>query len=101
VTTRPWRLSSTNCECPESTCQARNRLRIIASHESKNEVSMYNPFVLACNYALGALSEIDVHGLPEFTKEKQLDFVRDHDRVVLSKDLKRASRTKPDIVLLQ
>ena len=63
---------------------------------------MYNPFVVACNHALDELSEInDVDGLPKFTTEKQIVFVRNHDRAVRSDSHQRESRARPDIVLLQ
>jgi hypothetical protein len=70
---------------PNPPIQVRNRLWIIASREAKNEVNMYNPFVLACNYALETLSEIDVHRLPKFSEEKQPVFVHNHDIVCVPK----------------
>ena len=63
---------------------------------------MYDPFVLACNHALDGLSEIDdVDGLPEFTAQKRIVFVRNFDRAVRSDSHQRESRERPDIVLLQ
>ena len=63
---------------------------------------MYNPFVRACNYTLEALSEIDdIPGLPKFSKENQIVFVRNHDRSIKTGNHQRVSRVKPDIVLLQ
>jgi hypothetical protein len=62
---------------------------------------MYDPFVRACNYALHKLSKVNVGGLPEFEKHKQIVFVRNHDRAVMSGSHLRNSRVRPDIVLLQ
>jgi len=62
---------------------------------------MYNPFVLACNYALDQLSRVQVEGLPPFSEEKQIVFVRNHDRPVHSHNHQRDCRARPDIVLLQ
>jgi hypothetical protein len=61
---------------------------------------MYNPFVVACNYALDEFSRINVEGLPEFSPEKQIVFVRNHDRSVGSYGHDRNSRVMPDIVIL-
>jgi hypothetical protein len=63
---------------------------------------MYEPFVRACNFALQEISAInDVDGLPKFSEDKEIVFVRNHDRSVGSEDPERTSLTKPDIVLLQ
>jgi hypothetical protein len=62
---------------------------------------MYDPFVRACNCALAELSEINVKGLPQFVDDKQIVFVRNHDRAVKSGNHQRESRVRPDIVLLQ
>jgi hypothetical protein len=62
---------------------------------------MYNPFVRACNYALDKLSEVNVGGLPAYDEKKQIVFVRNHDRAVMSGSHQRDSRVRPDIVLLQ
>jgi hypothetical protein len=62
---------------------------------------MYDPFVLACNFALDKLSEIKGVGeLPAFLPRKQIAFARNHDRAILSGNLQRESRVRPDIVLL-
>ena len=63
---------------------------------------MYDPFVRACNYALEELSKIqNVGGLPPFTEEKRIVFLRNNDQAVGSDSRRRNSRVKPDIVLLQ
>ena len=62
---------------------------------------MYTPFVLACNYALDKLSEINVEGLPAFEQKKQIVFFRSHDRSVRSDHHNRMSLVKPEILLLQ
>ena len=63
---------------------------------------MYKPFVRACNYALEALSAInDVDGLPQFSEEKQIVFVHNHNRSIYSGSHLRESQVKPDIVVLQ
>ena len=64
-------------------------------------MDMYNPFVVACNYALDELSHVEVPGLPEFSDEKQIVFVRNHDRSVRSHHHNRECRVRPDIVLLR
>src|SRR5882762_3171896 len=75
---------------------------MIVSRDAKDELNMYDPFVRACNYALDALSVVnDVDGLPEFSGEKQIVFVRNDDRAVLSGSHQRESRARPDIVLVQ
>ena len=63
---------------------------------------MYDPFVRACNYALDELSGINgVDGLPKFTAQKRIVFVRNFDRAVHSDSHQRESRERPDIILLQ
>jgi len=41
---------------------------------------MCKPFVLACNYALDKLSEIEVQGLPPFELGNQIAFVHNSDQ---------------------
>ena len=62
---------------------------------------MYNPFVQACNHSLDKLSAVEIEGLPSYKPEKQIVFVRNHDRSVKSPNHRRATQVKPDIVLLQ
>ena len=62
---------------------------------------MYTSFVLACNYALDKLSEINVEGLPAFEPRKQIVFFRNHGRSVHSDHHNRKSLVGPDILLLQ
>src|SRR5882757_1382387 len=62
---------------------------------------MHDPFVRACNYALDKLSKIQVEGLPPFSNDQQIVFVRNHDRSVESDSHQRESLVRPDIVLLQ
>ena len=62
---------------------------------------MYNSFVLACNYALDKLSCVNIEGLPRCSPEKQLVFVRNHDRSVKSNSHQREPQVKPDVVLLR
>ena len=62
---------------------------------------MYKPFVRACNYALEALSAINVDGMPKFSELKQIVFVCNHDRSVHSENHLRESQVKPDVVLLR
>jgi len=61
---------------------------------------MYKPFVAACNYALDEFARFQVEGLPRFSEEKQIVFVRAHDRSVKSRHPMRESRLRPDIVVL-
>ena len=61
---------------------------------------MYEPFVKACNYALHRLSQIQIEGLPACSDEKQIVFVRNHDKTVDSGSHKRKSLLKPDIALI-
>ena len=62
---------------------------------------MYKPFVRACNYALEALSAIDVNGMPKFSMVEQIVFVCNHNRSVHSENHLRESQVKPDVVLLR
>lgn len=62
---------------------------------------MYNPFVLACNYALDRLSRVNIEGLPQCTPERRIVFVRNHDRSLKSNSHQREPQVKPDIVLLR
>ena len=63
---------------------------------------MYDPFVQACNYALEQLSRVrGVDGLPEFSEDEQIVFVRHDSWPVHSKRIQRESWVKPDIVLLR
>ena len=62
---------------------------------------MYNPFVRACNYALDKLSKVQVDRLPPCSNDRQIVFVRNHDRSVGSDSHQRESLVRPDIVLLQ
>ena len=62
---------------------------------------MYTPFMLACNCALDKLSEIRVEGSPPFELKKQIVFLCNSDRSVLSENHLQGSRVEPDIVLLQ
>ena len=61
---------------------------------------MYKPFVAACNYTLDRFSRLRVEGLPHFSEDKQIVFVRAHDRSVQSQHPARESRLRPDIVVL-
>jgi len=61
---------------------------------------MYTSFVLACNYALGELSAVEIEGLPSFELEKQIVFAHNH-QPVKSLNHRLPPRVKPDIVLLQ
>ena len=61
---------------------------------------MYEPFVKACNYALHRLSEIQIEGLLACSEEKQIVFVRNHDKTVDSDSHKRKLLLKPDIALI-
>ncbi|KAF8315998.1 uncharacterized protein EI90DRAFT_3293795 [Cantharellus anzutake] len=65
------------------------------------EAEMYDPFVIASNYALDQLSKVDIQGLPQYSADKQIVFVCNHNHTVKSLDLNRDCRTRPDIVLLQ
>jgi hypothetical protein len=62
---------------------------------------MYNPLMVICNYALAKLSGVEVEGLPPFSEDRQLIFVRNHERPVRSYNHNRECRARPDIVLLQ
>lgn len=62
---------------------------------------MYKPFVLACNYALDKLSEIEVQGLPPFELANQIAFVRNSDQPMKPTTHWCSPQVKPDIVLLQ
>jgi len=61
---------------------------------------MYTSFVLACNYALGELSAVEIEGLPSFELEKQIVFAHNHHSVK-SLNHQLPPRVKPDVVLLQ
>lgn len=61
---------------------------------------MYNPFVRACNYALDKHSDFRIEGLPQFSEDKRIVFIRSHDRPVRSQHHVRVGRVKPDTALL-
>jgi hypothetical protein len=62
---------------------------------------MYNPFVLACNYALDELSKVHVDGLPRFESERQIVFINSSTQPIKPSTDWRDSQAKPDIVLVQ
>lgn len=61
---------------------------------------MYSPLVKALNLALDRLSEIKVHGLPDFEEKHQIVFVHTNARNVATEDYFQR-QFKPDIALLQ
>ncbi|KAF8312603.1 uncharacterized protein EI90DRAFT_3093157 [Cantharellus anzutake] len=77
------------------------RIELSKFLKAGTEAEMYDPFVIASNYALDQLSKIDIQGLPQYSANKQIVFVCNHNHMVKSLDLNRDCRTRPDIVLLQ
>ena len=58
---------------------------------------MCKPFLRACNYALETISTIEINGLPKFSEENQIVFVRNHG----SENHLWESQVKPGIALLK
>jgi len=61
---------------------------------------MYDPLIVAFNYALDRLSKVDVTGLPEFKEERQIVFARSDTKCIGTETYLQGSY-KPDIILIK
>jgi len=61
---------------------------------------MYDPLIKALNCALDRLSKVDVDGLPEFNKDRQIVFARSDAGSIRTETYLQDSY-KPDIILVK
>ena len=61
---------------------------------------MYDPLIKALNCALDRLSKVNVDGLPEFKKERQVVFARSKTKCIETETYLQGSY-KPDIILIK
>jgi len=61
---------------------------------------VYDPLIKALNCALDRLSKVDVDGLPEFKKDRQIVFARSNTKCIETETYLQGSY-KPDIILIK